>query len=1056
MSLFDYLNFSTNNYPNENYRKFLAGADSIHDFDDRGGRVDESSWSNLSAALKLNLETIDPTVGDIGIVNPFTIWLRRASRDGVTSSSMVEDQTIQYFENSFKYQLNVPLTKTITYRAILNKINSIDSSITDINIRIQMAGKDLFGDYTVCGILDIDLEDGEDWDMSYSPQDKILIAVFLLNFYFPDNSPEFNTKYPSYITFDAGSNIPSKLFGPLDQVINLVTPLNIADSALGETHLVVDKSQKRAGVKNKYVFPINETNGYRYTSNIYTESKYILFIPSPINYTEQNKYDFEISLFDSQTNKINQLRFNSDYKSGPSVNYLSNLIAKPDTVHPGGKMVNLTTFEKDKSLLLDLKRSGDWEQCNAAYVINKIMPTTPQKNRVILCTIDKLCSLYSRSIGQNTLWHYGTHLKLYRFPGELSPEDIRAIEEAKKNAITIANENNKIITGEIKSAIVRLAPLLDTISREGIPKTFKESKSLDKFLIQIARNQVLQTKNELVKILNMDTANLAEYTSFFSQLSLISGQSVNSYNYQPFIDDLNKFKSMDKSRFFFYDYSVLNEMRDFFDGIVTFQTAIGRSRKTDLKNLKEELELKGFFEACKKFNEILSMEENVFNNKSYTVLKELIDTPYIVIEKNFRESNMTYYKNLNEIFKPFIDNLPSIPLQRSVPVESSIPMEISGGGSFQENSNFIDNLNNTMTQEFEIMITSFAEITKKILMNSNVKVPINLDTFKNRLSQTFIGQQDSYTIQIIINDFLENCSKGIKELDKIMIEPYILDLHKEKAEKIKQNYLDIYLFFSCLYSIKALSKNDAIIDEPRYNTIGPIKRSNTRNQRIFVPYKIPYKIPYKKKSVDIIEKLISDDNIYNQQETQIYYKFVKELFDSFSADYLPKYEINDTTDDNTQMYMLKFCLKLKTRIHSDNIVLIIFTFFQNYFKYVIKLKGNTKPSTVSLNDLGYYPGLIADFNTQDASALFRKINFINDRLNRSSIRSSNWEFEQNSIIFSNFSTITFHLLTYILNPIKANTLLNAIKKISGGKKNKNTKKKHQKNKRKTTRKLSKA
>ena len=128
-------------------------------------------------------------------------------------------------------------------------------------------------------------------------------------------------------------------------MINLVTPLNIADSATEGTHLATDKNQKRAGVKNKYVFPVNtsanQPEGYIYKSNIFTMSNNVnLYITKPNGeYNEKNKYNFTVVVQQGQSTPCELIKFTNGgkiYKSGPGVEYLSEVMnnnknAKPST-----------------------------------------------------------------------------------------------------------------------------------------------------------------------------------------------------------------------------------------------------------------------------------------------------------------------------------------------------------------------------------------------------------------------------------------------------------------------------------------------------------------------------------------------------------------------------------------------------------------------------------------------------------------------------------------------------------------------------------------------------
>jgi len=368
-------------------------------------------------------------------------------------------------------------------------------------------------------ILEIDMEAGEVWDMAYTTQDKLYIGLFLLNFYFPPTfstgaSPsstthnrdfDYNTRLQTYMTFDAGSNIPSKIFGLLNQVINLVTPLNIADSATESQHLAVDISQKRAGVKNKYVFPINNDDGsdgkYIYSSNIFTmkeeEGIQLSITPPSGEYGETNKYNFSINVanippppppnpnpYPCELVKFTTSDENgtTTYKSGPGVEYLSECINKDfksaapaiTTIAPIAS--NCADDSKNKALYFDLKRSGDWEQCLAALTVNKFMDGV-QKGRVILCTIDRLCGLFSRCIGQNTLYHYGTRLILYRYDVSLTSEQIEAAQAAAEAAAAAAAEAEAQAAAAVKKEVEEAYKIFI----QNFKDNFKDNFTISKF-----------------------------------------------------------------------------------------------------------------------------------------------------------------------------------------------------------------------------------------------------------------------------------------------------------------------------------------------------------------------------------------------------------------------------------------------------------------------------------------------------------------------------------------------------------------------------------------------
>ena len=445
------------------YKNLLAGSDSIHDFKPtRCG--DKSACDNVATKLLIALNSLQIS-DELKFSNTnnlteakdiYSNWLKTAFAGGVTSSSDNENQTVDYFETKFPYEL-VQETITLTYREIRDDIllryNNGNSGI-DINTAINNSKEELVGNATVLNLILAVDETPKDWE-KYDLIHKTYIGMFILNFYFPPPTDggevdvSHNSKNPTYFTFDAVSEIVSNIFGSMDQAVNLVTPLNIADSAKAESHLIPKTdgkrtaSAKRNGVKNFYFFPVSNpgTNLYNYDSNIYTKNILNLSLvpPTPLStepwtYNERNKYDFEIQI-NNQTNFLPttnyKIIFDSDNKSGPSVGYLSSLVAIGNGT-PDSKMINLQAmynylvgvFSSVNAiyilfwLLFDLKRTGDWEQCNAAKKANEAT-NEATNGRTILCTGDRLCALYSRCIGQNTLYQLTTAdkrtLNLFRF-----------------------------------------------------------------------------------------------------------------------------------------------------------------------------------------------------------------------------------------------------------------------------------------------------------------------------------------------------------------------------------------------------------------------------------------------------------------------------------------------------------------------------------------------------------------------------------------------------------------------------------------------------------------
>jgi hypothetical protein len=528
----------------EAFRCLLALNDMLHDFYDTSNkRVSSAYWDNVKDCIHDVLykmrRFINPQFTTSGAPGVKNLWID--FQKDVTISE-VEDDTKSHFEKRFPFQLQqLPKVKYLSYAEILDGFNQIDNNkaITDINKEIY--------DYCVWlgfysgeyNTLDLDGDD----IYNYSIKHKMYLALLILNFFFPPPQREgeerdyaYNTKLFTYITFDAGSNVVSKIFGLFDQVFNLITPLNIADSATtGENHLVTEKS-KRTGVKNVYAYPGENTRTpYIYTSNVISQNySQIKLALNDINasYTESTKYDFNVTInkvpppsqppgllnSNSYTRKTTnmfdpagpagqyKLTFSADNKSGPSVSYLSELINyvkihqtnTTNTVNvrlpPSNteKMVNLNqivsqicNYAKNTNklqiytdlieILFDIKRSGDWEQCNAAHRINNSGSelNTRYKGRVILCTIDRLCGLYSRCIGQPTIWHYSSHILCTRFPLALTSDQIAASVEAaealKRQQNVEKFKNYHTLHQQMINLLFQLRDILRSFLSAGIP-----------------------------------------------------------------------------------------------------------------------------------------------------------------------------------------------------------------------------------------------------------------------------------------------------------------------------------------------------------------------------------------------------------------------------------------------------------------------------------------------------------------------------------------------------------------------------------------------------------
>ena len=913
--------------------KLIAGADSIHDFFDTV-RVPNDVFIDVSNKLITNLNTLYPTknvqllgsqiMGKDGKLknpsanDPYKTWLENLSDKKITASDL-EKKTEVYFENKYPKFLLGNVIK-LTYRQVIAQINNNINSRQDNNTAIYNAYMSLCYNRSI-DTIEIDMEPGEIWDTAYSTLDKTFIGLFLLNFFFTPQplivnqgsstqeqiDVAFNTKKQTYMTFDAGSNIPTKIFGLLDQVINLVTPLNIADSASDYHHLVVDTSQKRASVKNKYVFPLIPTPSnvqiptsadkqvYLYNSNIYTMSDGVnLYIEKPQGeYGEKNKYDFKVyaSKFIANNNgniapcKI--LHFtNQDgttYSSGPGVKYLSNMIdyngrtlPKPEPSNSAiapldsGCMNKFDLTNKPKALYYDLKRSGDWEQCMAALTVNKLMTSgnDAQKGRVILCTLDRLCALFSRSIGQNAIYHTGTKLHLYRYAVNLTPEEIDRNARNAEQAARLQEEADRQAAAEAANLLVEKQKVANIIKHKISTIMSQLKQPLENYLTENIFIEKLKVSNSLndniYKMINffarilfikslkklIATTNIADPQGYFDSLNEITDSLVTPSNYEPFIDNITKYitafvgvnvaypnqRLLLRGKLGDYDSEKLIEL---YSNLKSINKEITRDSKSITKhNYKKKLEKEGVFSILELILRDLEPEENSqisllppappsnYFEALTLFVNKFKGAPYNsnVPPTDFATSNKEYYRNLKAIINYYAQSIPPT-LNRGGADENQHGGDLSEKERQDQQNNGYRSLMLELTNEFMSLSVSLNEITESIVKESILKNR-NQEVWNNILYKDFIEKitemplngaetnnaamdvenEIDYANKIleILEVFFENSWKAIQ----------IAELNEINTTAHKKLYYTIYTFFACLYGYVGIndSNNHVISD----------------------------------------------------------------------------------------------------------------------------------------------------------------------------------------------------------------------------------------------------
>jgi hypothetical protein len=1001
------------------------------------------------------------------------------------SPSDVEDQTIRFFETHYRDKLKIDFTTVITYRDIVNEINRLSRTNENINQVIYDCGQELFGDYGRTCILDLDLAVGEDWDRDYSTEDKIHIALFLLNYFFPSPSGDYdsNTKFLSYMTFDADSNIPSKIFGLLDQVINLVTPLNISDSATGEAHLV-SKQNKRYSSKNCYKFPVNTSNElrYMYTGNLFTEDKGVFYIDKEgvEEYGEANRYKFNVN-FASCTSPSNvaTISFDTDHKSGPSVNYLANVANDNRYAYPGKKMADLTAFISDlgkfgfadkkvtiSQILFDIKRCGDWEQCNAAFFLEKTM-----NDRVILCSLDRLCSLYSRCIGNRTIWHHGPHLKLYRFPKNMTPEQVEQMRKSKEERDYIILNNkltvitNLVISPDLFNTDINTIQFILPIKqgRSGPTKSYEICVYIATITIKIIYSKIIEL---FEKIRDLTTSNSAEIDEkIFKPMSELCGDTINEKNISIFSNNLSKFESiikggisgtkLPKSSIFLYNGNDICDLYELLFEIESFVAENVRTQSILIKNYAESLITRKFFEHLKNVKNIISLVQNPITEPAKKHVSAIIDRAIgLGYEETMRAGNrkldnIEYYNGIQNIIfnSGLLDALNNI--TQTVIIS---PVKLLRGGFISKNvgggksKNPKSKSKKTKT-ESKSKKTKTESKSKKMRQRSKKSLAhvddINiLDNLESDLTDRFMilsselyrhkisGVAGSSGMQVIMEEFEYFCDNALLlfknsynllyELNNsIRVNDY------PKWTKLTKSYTLICLFFYIFRKLVYIDSTDGSI-----NLLSEVNKLS-RDYSGKVNYKLNSDFTIFKHS--LLGLFYAEEynrfNIGDEFPILLYQNQNDALITTMIGSIVEGLRRTPSSASPAFEGSLSNQLKLNPNI-IDNLSIFIFEIFfgiESLFRLVIfewTMNSKISNSSHNLNDYGY-----TDIGTSILASVAKNIRLFSRNLDIRNLGSENLVNRQ---IFINIGILLNNTMLLIFDPTKLVTNLNSINRIKIG------------------------
>ena len=451
----------------------LKQLDTIHDFGHATNRNAPNGLNTIFSPINgfeafldnLNLGNVDSNA--------------QLKRICSTSSENIKKRSVSYERRANAKADNCAMEnawkegKYVTWENII--LRKVDPSIIDDDILIIQNGDD----YNYAFKNALRREKGLIPESSIKKMTaRNIVGGFILNYMFPGYA-EDNGNAPIGVTYDAAGAKITKVFSGLGQVKASITPENIADSA--STMLDPFKKFKQYGHKRTdFIFPENKagSGNWDYTSQYFSQDLFKIIVENK-NFNVNNPNGFVINIYNKSDNSlifsINYDTWVKNIPMGPSAPYLAGLIEtlikEKDNIQnaiqkikdspelkPKSNIIPLLpligvlvqrnfTAEQIITLLFDLKRTGDYEQANAAKKLLEMDPDTS----IILGTGDILCSAYARSIGQPCALD-GTGgaaeaLILFRFPTnrpQITPE-IKALKEIRKN-IKFCIDNYQIVT----------------------------------------------------------------------------------------------------------------------------------------------------------------------------------------------------------------------------------------------------------------------------------------------------------------------------------------------------------------------------------------------------------------------------------------------------------------------------------------------------------------------------------------------------------------------------------------------------------------------------------
>jgi hypothetical protein len=646
----------------------LAIFDTIHDF--YHNRPSKSDDDEEVATEKMDFirPRIEETISNYlqkGNRVPIASVLSELTEGYVTSpSTKFETKIVEYFEKKLAKELYTNTSSSETFRDIVTDLDSKKAFYArnrgTSNILILGPGEESFG--------------------QLNSKEINSLADFILN-YFNGTAQE-----RPRVTFDGKSGIVGKIFRNTEQVVNLMFPQTIADSAPTSLNLLNGRSE--------FIFPpSSRPNQIQATTNIYSSNDFNIYYTNN-GFGNRNQFGFSLVIEGPKIARI-EMPFSPNQKMGPSVNYLIDILnslisnnnlasivpKKMEMLRIGSELEKVhsslnTIPNTSQGLIFDIKRIGDQEQVLAAKSILTTYPNT------IFGTIDHLCVLFARLNKINCIFQHNEDLVLYRFNQvDIDPAE-RELNETYQDA--------KVTLGLLeKISIINSSNIVQRIRVQY--SMFKELSLNGEFSRESSKGQVGQIVTVLLRermkdiVLKLESLNMNESTfninpAYYSNLSKITD------DLNTFIQGIdNKIQGVSSAIPFIIDHvksinTIYESYTQILSGFEISEKVIGGSKKIDIEKIIANGNL--FLPKASNpfFNYSCSSFTGLFGNL-HTISELMVKLGSGRSIRNFDFyavlTRMGYFDNISGISEQFYNEAASDTLFGQLDINSRLTLEMT-------------------------------------------------------------------------------------------------------------------------------------------------------------------------------------------------------------------------------------------------------------------------------------------------------------------------------------------------------------------------------------------